>query len=263
MHSDKLPRPIPDLLPAEPTGTTKPDAEPTSDMQAEAMQALGSAAVKAIVHADDQAPEYSEETLRAIIRDRQLLDRIADCDRTAFEKLWSLYEPKITAFCQNRISVKGPQGFYINDIKQEVAIAAWREFSAGHFEVLPGNSIGAWLLRVTRNKLVDTCRHLARIETPVDALPESHTEDKGFGVVDSTLSLHRYQALYQAWYLLDEQQREVLRCRVLEELSAEDSGKELGLKAGTVRVNQHRALKRLRELLAKSALNPDNAPDAA
>jgi RNA polymerase sigma-70 factor (ECF subfamily) len=49
---------------------------------------------------------------------------------------------------------------------------------------------------------------------------------------------------------LPERFREVLMLRVAAGLSAEEAGQVLGLTAGAVRVTQHRALTRLREIAA-------------
>ena len=65
---------------------------------------------------------------------------------------------------------------------------------------------------------------------------------------------------------LPAQQRELLVLRVLSGLSAEETGQLLGMSAGAVRVAQHRALARLRVLVAGEPLllaepRSDGGPD--
>ena len=58
----------------------------------------------------------------------------------------------------------------------------------------------------------------------------------------------RPSASARCWRRLPVQQRELLVLRVLAGLSAQETGDELGMSAGAVRVAQHRALARLRAI---------------
>ena len=53
---------------------------------------------------------------------------------------------------------------------------------------------------------------------------------------------------------LPRQQRELLVLRVLAGLSAQETGNELGMSAGAVRVAQHRALARLRAIVREESI---------
>jgi RNA polymerase sigma-70 factor (ECF subfamily) len=58
---------------------------------------------------------------------------------------------------------------------------------------------------------------------------------------------------YRLMERLPGRQRELLILRVAVGLSADETAQSLGMTAGAVRVSQHRALNRLRELMAEEA----------
>jgi RNA polymerase sigma-70 factor (ECF subfamily) len=89
-------------------------------------------------------------------------------------------------------------------------------------------------------------RRSSRPETATPELPDLVDDVPG---PDDVATLHdqadRLRALLE---LLSPVQRDVVLLRVVNGLSAEDTGEALGLAPGTVRVTQHRALHRLRAL---------------
>nr|WP_279672603.1 RNA polymerase sigma factor ShbA [Flexivirga meconopsidis] len=110
-----------------------------------------------------------------------------------------------------------------------------------------GAPFEAFVYRIAANKVADVQRGIIRRPTPTDELPDSVDEAPG----PEDLALSGEQS-GRVWALLDRlspQHREILTLRVAVGLSADETADALGMSAGAVRVAQHRALARLRDLL--------------
>ncbi|RRS01293.1 SigE family RNA polymerase sigma factor [Glycomyces terrestris] len=133
--------------------------------------------------------------------------------------------------------------FQADDLVQTALIrlfAAWKR-------VDPGGA-PAYARRIVINvffshrRLAWVRRERASSETP-PARPEAPPDDDG-----------RLQEVIDALALLPQRQRATLVLRFCEDLSVEDTAAALGCSAGTVKSQTAKGLKRLREVLAPSAL---------
>jgi RNA polymerase sigma-70 factor (ECF subfamily) len=117
----------------------------------------------------------------------------------------------------------------------------------------------AFVYSIAARKLADLHRAAGRRAMPLAELPDEIDLTDGpeaMAVRASEADLAR--SLLQT---LPDQQREILLLRVAVGLSAEETGRALGLTAGAVRVAQHRALRRLRESVGGLAARPESMPD--
>lgn len=254
MRSNEQLHPDPDLLLVEPTSEIEAGTGPVAATQYPLED------IEADTDSSNRTPGYPEPDPLIWERDQRLLDAIAGEDSAAFKTLWELYEPRITRFCQSSINQKSPLGAFIDDIKQEVSLAAWQKFTKERFELDHHQSVISWLKIVTRNKIADLYRNLNRTAEPVADIPEKPTDDGRFEILEAALS---YGGLYQALSKLSDRQHTVLYYRVLLQYSADETAEILESTPGAVRVTQHRALARLRQWLTGSCLDPDTASDAA
>jgi len=95
-------------------------------------------------------------------------------------------------------------------------------------------------------------RSAARQAIPMQDLPDGPDDMPGpEELAVAYLEAERARALLAR---LPAQQRELLVLRVLSGLSAEETGRALGMSAGAVRVAQHRALARLRAFAVEDAM---------
>lgn len=108
-----------------------------------------------------------------------------------------------------------------------------------------GVSFEGWLFGIHRHVVVDTQRAAAR-KSFGDVTEHPSTDPS---VLDTLVRDDDLSAVRTAFAQLDPYDREVLELRVVARLSAEDSAKVLGKRAGAVRMAQSRALERLRKLL--------------
>ena len=153
-------------------------------------------------------------------------------------------EGQVVRYCRSKLPTSGPHTAH--DVAQDVLYALC--------DALPryepnGGSVMAFVLGIARFKIVDAFRAGGRDRSvPVEAVPDRPDLTAGpeLAAVLSTETDRLRAALAQ----LGEYQREVVVLRVGLGYSGEEVARLLGSSAGAVRVTQHRALTRLRALLA-------------
>jgi RNA polymerase sigma-70 factor (ECF subfamily) len=107
-----------------------------------------------------------------------------------------------------------------------------------------------WVYTIARRRSVDAARRRQRRATdpvPSDALaevPDARTPE------DEVVALLGHEAALALLQRLPDRQADVVMLRVIAGLTVDETAKAIGARAGTVRVLQHRALRRLAELLA-------------
>nr|WP_279579825.1 sigma-70 family RNA polymerase sigma factor [Fodinicola feengrottensis] len=101
-------------------------------------------------------------------------------------------------------------------------------------------------------KVSDAHRGASRdLSQPVEVLPD--VIDSANDPEQAALAADRAARVHELLGNLSDIQREVVLLRVAVGLSAEEAGSVLGMSPGAVRVAQHRALNRLREMVQSSA----------
>jgi len=132
------------------------------------------------------------------------------------------------------------------DFTGEVFVRVWKNWK----RFKPDFS-QAWLYRIARNFLIDYWRkNKDRKETSLEASVEagiepSYDED----LIERIQTDNEIKRLREAISLLPENLKEVVILRFIEELSAKEVGEILNLTEVNVRVLQHRALQKLREVI--------------
>jgi RNA polymerase sigma-70 factor (ECF subfamily) len=132
-------------------------------------------------------------------------------------------------------------------VAQEVCIAVLAALPRYRDE---GKPFEAFVYRVAANKVADVRRSSYRGPVPQAELPD--VADLADGPEEAALrrsDAGRARALLAQ---LPDNLRELMLLRVAVGLSAEETGRALGMTPGAVRVAQHRAVQRLRALAAAS-----------
>ena len=161
----------------------------------------------------------------------------------AIEALLEQIRPMVVRYCRARLGQISGHYHIADDVAQEVCIAV--------VSALPryrdiGRPFASFVFGIASHKVVDAMRNAARLAIPTEDLPDGPDERPGpEETVVAYIEAERARALLAR---LPEHQRELLVLRVLTGLSAEETGHALGMSAGAVRVAQHRALARLREI---------------
>jgi RNA polymerase sigma-70 factor (ECF subfamily) len=170
------------------------------------------------------------------------LDAARSGDRDAADALLRELRPPILRYCLARL---GPDR--ADDVTQEVCLSVLTALERYEDRGLP---FAAFAFRIAQRRVADAHRSAGRSRDDLVAdVPDTATDDApGPHEVAETR-----EQVAVARRLLDElpdTQRDVVLLRVAAGLSAQETADALGLTAGNVRVLQHRALNKLRDLAA-------------
>jgi RNA polymerase sigma-70 factor (ECF subfamily) len=169
--------------------------------------------------------------------DADLIVRIADGDRHAFEELYRRYARPVLGLALRRLGDRGRA----EDAAQEAFAAVWR--SAHSFR--PERGGGApWLYTVARNAIIDGLRRLP--EPPAEA-PDTASSEGG--------PPDRAEAAWLAWRVhraleeLPEHERPMIELAYYAGLSQSEIAEYLDVPLGTVKTRTRAALARLADAL--------------
>jgi RNA polymerase sigma-70 factor (ECF subfamily) len=164
-------------------------------------------------------------------------------DRSAFGLLYSRYSRMVHGILLSRVPCSD-----VDDLVQDVFLQALpRLASLREVSKFPG-----WLASIARNRASDFHRRgkpheefseesfAEEIDPPPPGNPTSHSSAEAHAALDSILSL---PASY----------RETLILRLVEGMTGPEIAERTGLTHGSVRVNLHRGMQQLREVLGRKA----------
>lgn len=178
-----------------------------------------------------------------------LTDLAARGQPAAIDMLLRQIRPMVVRYCRARLSRISGHYHAADDVAQEVCIAV--------LSALPryqdmGRPFDSFVFGIASHKVADAKRSAARLAIPTEDLPDCPDDRPGpEETAVAYLEAERARALLAR---LPVHQRELLVLRVLSGLSAEETGNELGMSAGAVRVAQHRALARLRAIAVEESI---------
>jgi RNA polymerase sigma-70 factor (ECF subfamily) len=179
-----------------------------------------------------------------------LVDRAVNGDTVALERLLARIHPVVVRYCRSRMSAGHRSLASADDVAQEVCMAVLTALPAFRHQ---GRPFLAFVYGICAHKVADAHRAAARSRSlPVADVPDSPSPDCGpeQSVVDDSTA----NTIEELLSTLPETSQEIIRLRVVVGLSAEATAEALGMTAGAVRVAQHRALAKLRHLLANDAV---------
>jgi RNA polymerase sigma-70 factor (ECF subfamily) len=169
--------------------------------------------------------------------DGELIARVGEGDRGAFEVLYRRYARPVFALALRRLGDRGRA----EDAVQETFTSVWRSARSYRLERGPG---APWLYAVARNAIVD--RRRSRTEPPTE-VPETASPDAE--------PAERAEASWTAWRVhralaeLPENERTVLELAYWSELSQSEIAEFLDIPLGTVKTRTRTALARLADAL--------------
>ena len=186
--------------------------------------------------------------LSQALSDRDLVARARTGDGLATNLLITAVRKAVHRYARARLSTYSGGVEVAEDVTHEVCLPV--------VDVLPrytdhGAPFAALVYAIASNKVADAQRRYAR--TPfhvVEELPD-HAEP-ALGPEQQTMARSDVEAALALLERLPARMAQVVRLRA-EGLSAEEVGALVGLTANAVRVTQHRALAKLRRLVADSA----------
>jgi RNA polymerase sigma-70 factor, ECF subfamily len=169
--------------------------------------------------------------------DGELIRRIAEGDRGAFETLYSRYVRPVFGLALRRLGDRGRA----EDATQETFASVWR--AAGSYRPERGPA-APWLYAVARNAIIDRSR--ARGEPSAEA-PDEAADEPG--------PPERAEAGWVSWQVhraleeLPEQERSLIELAYWGGLSQSEIARFVGIPLGTVKTRTRSALAHLADLL--------------
>lgn len=164
------------------------------------------------------------------------------------EALLTKLRPLLVRYCRARLGAHDGGYGSADDVAQEVCLAVLTSLPK---YVDRGKPFVAFAYGIAAHKVADAYRASSRVRSdPVGELPDA--VETGGGPEEFAIASDRMQRMSRLLDCLPETQREIVVLRVAVGMSAEEVAESLGMSAGAVRVSQHRALTRLRELVARS-----------
>jgi len=169
--------------------------------------------------------------------DGELILRIADRDRVAFEALYRRFARPFLGFALRRLGDRQRA----EDVTQETFAAIWRSAATYRPERGPG---APWLYAVARNAIVNQSR--VRID-PVSEAPDVAADDPG--PLEQAESEWVRGRLRRAIEQLPEEQRTLIELAYWRGLSQTEIAARLGIPLGTVKTRTRAALASLADWL--------------
>lgn len=167
-------------------------------------------------------------------------------DRESRDQLMTAVHERAFRYARARLGRFPRAANAAEDCAQEVCVAVLMSLEKYDDRGLP---FEAFMYSICARKVADVQRSSMRQPIPTDEFPEA--VDPASGPEETVMA---EADAGEAWALMDQLKpadREVLTLRIAVGLSAEETAQSLGKTAGAVRVAQHRALARLRELYAR------------
>ena len=161
----------------------------------------------------------------------------------AIESLLRQIRPMVLRYCRARLGRISGHYQAADDVAQEVCIAL--------LSALPryrdmGRPFASFVFGIASHKVADAMRSASSLAIPTEDLPDE--ADDRPGPEETAVAYLEAERVRKLLARLPVQQRELIVLRVLAGMSAQETGNELGMTPGAVRVAQHRALTRLRAI---------------
>jgi RNA polymerase sigma-70 factor, ECF subfamily len=151
-------------------------------------------------------------------------------------------------YCRARLG-RFPAGAELaDDVAQEVCLAVLRSLPRYRNR---GRPFEAFVHGIASRKVADAQRALFRGPQTVEEIPE--TADESLNPEDHAVFNSQVRTANDLLNSLPRTLREVMILRVAAGLTATETGRALGMSPGAVRVAQHRAVAKMRDLVAKNA----------
>lgn len=164
-----------------------------------------------------------------------------DGDERAVALLWRELNPRVLRYLRGRNS---------RDV-DDVASETWMAVARG-IHSFEGNEVEfrAWVFTIARNRLVDAQRRAQRLPLPIADPASFELRPAPDDPLRDTIDILDTDVALRVLSLLVPDQAEVLLLRILAGLDVQRVADIVGKRPGTVRVLQHRGLRRLAELLS-------------
>ncbi|MCK9187063.1 MAG: sigma-70 family RNA polymerase sigma factor [Candidatus Colwellbacteria bacterium] len=160
----------------------------------------------------------------------------------AFGQLYDYYLPMIYRF----ILIKIGHREEAEDLTHQVFLKAWQNISSYTEQGFPFSS---WLYRIARNSIIDHYRK-SKPSINIDKLAniEELTFRPNIKKLDDKKNIAKVMKCLDD---LKDMEKDVVILRFIEEMSVKETAESIGKTEGATKVIQHRALKKLKDILGQ------------
>ncbi|SHE49131.1 sigma-70 family RNA polymerase sigma factor [Streptoalloteichus hindustanus] len=162
-------------------------------------------------------------------------------DTRAFGRLYDRYVDVVYRYVLFRVGDRA----LAEDVTSETFLRALRRIGSVSYQ---GRDVGAWFVTIARNLVLDHVKSSRyRLEVPTAELAESRQVESGpeQEVLDEAIHTELLRCVGQ----LNNDQRECIVLRFMQGLSVAETAKVMGRNEGAIKALQHRAVRRLAQLL--------------
>lgn len=152
----------------------------------------------------------------------------------------------VVRYCRARVGRQERSFASADDVAQEVCLAVLKALPGFQDQ---GRPFLAFVYGIAAHKVADAHRAAARNRAEsVAEVPDS--PGNGIGPEQQALRVELAERMSELLQVLPAKQREIVVLRLMVGLTAEETAAAVGTSPGAVRVAQHRALTKLRKVLA-------------
>ena len=176
----------------------------------------------------------------------ELVGKAQAGDGEAFGQLYDRYVDTVFRFIYFRVNDRT----LAEDFTSETFLRALRRIGTISYQ---GRDIGAWFITIARNIVLDHLKSArARLESPTGDVIEGN--DRAPSPEAAVIESLTTETLMSAVHKLGEEQRECVMLRFIQGLSVSETAAVMGKNDGAIKALQHRAVRKLADLLAGEAL---------
>ena len=168
------------------------------------------------------------------------LQKAQNGDSEAFGFIYDHFADKIYRFVYFRVGHKE----VAEDILSDAFVKAWQKIN----QINTPQALSGWLYQIAKNNIIDYYR-LKKEFVPLEEV-ENLLED-AINPVDTVNLGIQQQNILNVMNQLSGEQHDVIKYKFFEDLTNEEIAYVMGKTEGAVRVLQHRAIMRIKELLNK------------
>lgn len=187
---------------------------------------------------DTAAPDGAHEAGWALVRAAQ------GGDTDAFGRLYDRYVDPVFRYVLFRVGDRG----LAEDLTSETFVRAFRRITTVSYQ---GRDVGAWFVTIARNLVLDhvkSARHRLELTT-ADVVEPPGRAATATGPEHDVLAAATRDELLRCVQQLNPDQRECIVLRFLHGLSVAETARIMQRNDGAVKALQHRAVRRLAQLL--------------
>lgn len=174
----------------------------------------------------------------------ELVEQVKSGDKQAFEEIYEMFIQPLYRY----VYYRAPKG-EVEDILENAFLKVWENI--GKYK-RDNNNFSAWVFRITHNLIVDFYR--ARKEPTVELDLNLAEDDRTHSPLRFTQNQLDSGYLKEAMSELNEQYKEIIVLKFLEDLTNKEISQILDKSEGAVRILQFRALKALKDELTKMGI---------